>query len=504
MVDGHRLRRRVERLLYAVDARTGKAPLAVPGRRRHQGQRRARRRAGSCSRDYARQRLRRRPPLRRAALALRGRAALLRRPGRERRHDRDRRRRRVGGGARRRHRRRALAPRGGGLRLLLARDRGRDACSSAPTPAASRRSTWRPARLRWSFAAGERISGSATVVGDVVYTAVLARPGAPRRTYGLDVDTGAVRFRAAEGRYSPVVAAGVDPLPGGHPDDRGVPRPRRRKRHPDRRRRRRRRRPDRRGGARATASRRGGSTPAASRGRPSGFEPQQAPTGSETAGSWPEWGFDAGRTRANPALDIAPPFRRLWSLRRRLARRVPAGDRRRPRHRGHQLRPGVRARHRHREGGLAGAHPRPGGLVAGDRRHPRALHHQARRRPRARQRAPARSCGGAGSARAIESSPLVVGSRSTSGRSRGGCMKLSTRTGGVRWSVPAPGRHQGQPRPLRPQRDRRRLLRARRRRSGGRTEGRCGAAPAPASGSGAPGASTRAPPSRTGACSSAT
>ncbi len=63
--------------------------------------------------------------------------------------------------------------------------------------------------LRWSFDAGERISGSATVVGDVVYTAVLARPGAPRRTYGLDVGTGAVRFRADEGRYSPVVAAGV-------------------------------------------------------------------------------------------------------------------------------------------------------------------------------------------------------------------------------------------------------------------------------------------------------
>ena len=62
---------------------------------------------------------------------------------------------------------------------------------------------------RWSFSAGERISGSATVVGDVVYTAVLARPGTPRRTYGLAVDTGAVRFRADEGRYSPVVAAGV-------------------------------------------------------------------------------------------------------------------------------------------------------------------------------------------------------------------------------------------------------------------------------------------------------
>ena len=49
-------------------------------------------------------------------------------------------------------------------------------------------------------------------------------------------------------------------------------------------------------------------------GTTSGFEPEQAPTGSETAGSWPEWGYDAARSRANPALDIAPPFRRLWSF----------------------------------------------------------------------------------------------------------------------------------------------------------------------------------------------
>ena len=46
-------------------------------------------------------------------------------------------------------------------------------------------------------------------------------------------------------------------------------------------------------------------------GTTSGFEPQQAPTGSQTAGSWPEWGFDAARSRANPALAIAPPFRTL-------------------------------------------------------------------------------------------------------------------------------------------------------------------------------------------------
>lgn len=62
---------------------------------------------------------------------------------------------------------------------------------------------------RWSFDAGERISGSATVVGDVVYTAVLSRPGAPKRTYGLDTATGKVRYTGDDGRYSPAVGAGV-------------------------------------------------------------------------------------------------------------------------------------------------------------------------------------------------------------------------------------------------------------------------------------------------------
>lgn len=62
--------------------------------------------------------------------------------------------------------------------------------------------------VRWSFDAGGRISGSATVVDGVVYTSILYRPGEPRRTYGLDARTGAVRFRMADGRYSPAVAAG--------------------------------------------------------------------------------------------------------------------------------------------------------------------------------------------------------------------------------------------------------------------------------------------------------
>ena len=63
--------------------------------------------------------------------------------------------------------------------------------------------------VKWSFDAGERISGSATVVGDVVYTAVLARPGTPSRTYGLDTATGKVLYTGDDGRYSPAVGAGV-------------------------------------------------------------------------------------------------------------------------------------------------------------------------------------------------------------------------------------------------------------------------------------------------------
>lgn len=63
--------------------------------------------------------------------------------------------------------------------------------------------------VRWSFDAGGRISGSATVVDGVVYTAVLARSGEPQRTFGLDVRTGAVRYRGDDGRYSPAVGAGA-------------------------------------------------------------------------------------------------------------------------------------------------------------------------------------------------------------------------------------------------------------------------------------------------------
>jgi len=38
---------------------------------------------------------------------------------------------------------------------------------------------------------------------------VLPRPGERQRTFGLDVRTGAVRYRGDDGRYSPAVGAGT-------------------------------------------------------------------------------------------------------------------------------------------------------------------------------------------------------------------------------------------------------------------------------------------------------
>ena len=62
---------------------------------------------------------------------------------------------------------------------------------------------------RWSFDVGGRISGSASVVDGVVYTARLYAPGEDPATFGLDARDGAVRYRGADGRYSPAVGAGT-------------------------------------------------------------------------------------------------------------------------------------------------------------------------------------------------------------------------------------------------------------------------------------------------------
>jgi outer membrane protein assembly factor BamB len=45
-----------------------------------------------------------------------------------------------------------------------------------------------------------------------------------------------------------------------------------------------------------------------------GFVPTAAPVGASAAVTWPEYGFDNERTRANPALTVRPPFRETWSF----------------------------------------------------------------------------------------------------------------------------------------------------------------------------------------------
>jgi len=54
---------------------------------------------------------------------------------------------------------------------------------------------------RWSFRANDRISGSATVIGNVVYFATLAK-----RTYALNARTGKLVWSFPDGKYTPVVA----------------------------------------------------------------------------------------------------------------------------------------------------------------------------------------------------------------------------------------------------------------------------------------------------------
>ncbi len=58
--------------------------------------------------------------------------------------------------------------------------------------------------VRWTHAAGGRISGAATVVGDVVYYANLPA----RRTDGLDVKTGKRVFKFKTGGFNPVISDG--------------------------------------------------------------------------------------------------------------------------------------------------------------------------------------------------------------------------------------------------------------------------------------------------------
>jgi outer membrane protein assembly factor BamB len=63
----------------------------------------------------------------------------------------------------------------------------------------------RSGHIEWEYHAGGPISGSATIVGNVVYFADLAM-----RTYGLGISTGKVVFEMNTGKFDPVISDGQD------------------------------------------------------------------------------------------------------------------------------------------------------------------------------------------------------------------------------------------------------------------------------------------------------
>ena len=78
-------------------------------------------------------------------------------------------------------------------------------------------------RERWAFDAGERISGSASVIGRLVYVSTLATGGRKGTTFALDTATGAQVWSFPDGRYSPAVGVdGLSLLVEGHDHDGGA------------------------------------------------------------------------------------------------------------------------------------------------------------------------------------------------------------------------------------------------------------------------------------------
>jgi outer membrane protein assembly factor BamB len=62
----------------------------------------------------------------------------------------------------------------------------------------------RTGHVDWSYAAGGKISGSATIVGDIVYFSDLGT----HRTYGLGISTGHIAFEIGTGAFDPVISDG--------------------------------------------------------------------------------------------------------------------------------------------------------------------------------------------------------------------------------------------------------------------------------------------------------
>jgi len=62
----------------------------------------------------------------------------------------------------------------------------------------------RSGRIEWSYHAGGKISGSATIIGNIVYFSDLGT----HRTYGLGISTGRVAFTEDTGAFDPVISDG--------------------------------------------------------------------------------------------------------------------------------------------------------------------------------------------------------------------------------------------------------------------------------------------------------
>lgn len=71
--------------------------------------------------------------------------------------------------------------------------------------------------VRWKFDAGMRITGSPTVIGDLVWFSTLARKASEGRTFALNARSGSVVFTFRDGRYTPAVGVrGLLVLTGVH------------------------------------------------------------------------------------------------------------------------------------------------------------------------------------------------------------------------------------------------------------------------------------------------
>ena len=169
-----------------------------------------------------------------------------------------------------------------------------------------------------------------------------------------------------------------------------------------------------------------------------GFEATEAPRGAAAAGAWPEYGYDARRTRANPALRLRPPFREAWSHGAGSLLEFPPvlGDGRAIVGTNAGLamaldlddgRPQWTVRLR----GRVASSP----ALAGDL----ALLTTIRGDVIALRAATGAEVWRRRAGSAVESSPLVVEGAAYIGTLAGRVMKLDARTGGVLWSAEAPG-----------------------------------------------------------------